>query len=156
MWNERVTSSNVINFLINGISKWKIWRKQHGIQGQIILKIWDQFQPWIDKTRLCGREEFLNPYDNDWLIGLPISLGQLHSLLIIFRSSFKSKTTRAPLGICFSIVLRFGVRWDGPVTVFGDRPFLLPVGDEEEEGKRSDYPVKEEDHEQPAHDISEM
>jgi len=38
----------------------------------------------------------------------------------------------------------------------GNRPFLLPVGDEEEERKRGDDEVDEEDHEEPAHDISEM
>ena len=45
---------------------------------------------------------------------------------------------------------------NGPVPIFGDRPILLPVGDEEEERQRGDDKVNKEDHEQPAHDISEM
>ena len=39
---------------------------------------------------------------------------------------------------------------------FGERPFLLPVGDKEEEGDRSDDEVDKEDHQQPAHDIPEV
>lgn len=38
----------------------------------------------------------------------------------------------------------------------GGRPFLLPVGDEEEEGKGGDDEVDAEDHQQPAHDIPEV
>ncbi len=35
-------------------------------------------------------------------------------------------------------------------------PDRLPVGDEEQKGKRGNEPVDEEDHEQIAHDIPEM
>ena len=38
----------------------------------------------------------------------------------------------------------------------GNRPFWLPVGDEEAERQRGDDEVDEEDHEEPAHNISEM
>jgi len=44
----------------------------------------------------------------------------------------------------------------GPASAKRGRPSSLPVGDEEEEGERGDDEVDKEDHEEPAHNISEM
>jgi len=50
----------------------------------------------------------------------------------------------------------FNEKTEGACHWMRDRPILLPVGDEEEERQRGDDKVDEEDHEQPAHDISEV